>query len=129
MNTVQIARIVVGFSWIYHGIFPKLLHVAPLELAMTNSIGFSDEISYFITKLAGVSETLFGLLFIAYYRVKAILYLNIAGLAMLLLFVIFRMPNLLIEAFNPVTTNIPLIALSFIILKKVNEQQKNSTQH
>lgn len=115
---------VVGLSWIYHGIFPKLVHVAPLELAMTSSIGFSDEISYLITKFAGVSETIFGLVFIAYYRVRSIIYLNIAGLTMLLLFVMLNMPKLLIEAFNPITTNIPLIALSFIILNCINDQKE-----
>ena len=116
---------VVGLSWIYHGIFPKLIHVAPLELAMTASIGFSDELSYLITKVAGVSEVIFGLLFITLYKSKSIIYLNIIGLALLLMFVIIQMPNLLIEAFNPVTTNIPIIALSFILLGGINEQSEN----
>lgn len=120
---MQIARIVIGLSWIYHGIFPKLVYVAPLELAMTGSIGFSDEMSYLITKVAGVSETLFGLIFIAFYRVKSVVYLNIFGLVMLLIFVVFNMPSLLIEAFNPVTTNIPIIALSFVILNDINNKK------
>ncbi len=123
---MQIARIVVGLSWIYHGLFPKLVHVAPIELAMTASIGFSDELSYFITKAAGVSEIIFGLVFITFYKIKSIIYLNITGLALLLMFVIIQMPNLLIEAFNPVTTNIPIIALSFILLSGINEQDENA---
>ncbi|WP_444944597.1 DoxX-like family protein [Microbulbifer sp. ZKSA006] len=121
MNSIQIARITIGFSWIYHGIFPKLIHVAPLELAMTSTVGFSVEASYLITKAAGILEVIFGLLFLVFYRMKSIVYLNIAGLTMLLLFVMLQMPSLLVEAFNPVTTNLPLIALSFTLLNRADE--------
>jgi hypothetical protein len=63
VSSEQIARFIVGFSWLYHGIFPKLIHIAPLEKAMTASLGFSEEISYLITKFAGVGELIFGLIF------------------------------------------------------------------
>ena len=89
---------------------------------MTASLGFSNELSYVITKSAGVGEVLFGLLFFVLYRSKVIILLNIIGLAGLLFFVALLQPQLLIEAFNPVTTNIALIAFSFILL---NENNKN----
>ncbi len=123
MESLQIARAVVGLSWIYHGIFPKLLQVAPMESAMNISFGFSDEMSYLVTKTAGVAEVIFGLVFIALYRVKSVVYLNIVGLSILLLLVAVKMPSLLIDAFNPVTTNISLIALSLVIL---NDQKKRA---
>lgn len=117
MSPIQIARYVISFTWLYHGIFPKLVHIAPLEKLMTGSIGFSDEVSYFITKSAGVGEVVFGLLIFIFYRYKPLVILNIVGLVGLLLFVAVLQPHLLIEAFNPVTTNIMLIALSFILLQ------------
>ncbi|MBQ4891084.1 DoxX-like family protein [Shewanella sp. MMG014] len=123
MSSDQIARYIIGFSWLYHGIFPKLLHIAPLEKAMTASLGFSDEISYFITKAAGIGELIFGLIFIIFYKKRTVVMLNIAGLIGLLFFVAVLQPQLLVGAFNPVTTNIPLIGLSFILLGKLQTRQ------
>jgi len=123
VSSEQISRYIIGFSWLYHGIFPKLLHIAPLEKAMTASLGFSDEISYLITKSAGLGELIFGLIFIIFYKNRTVVMLNIAGLIGLLLFVAVLQPQLLLGAFNPVTTNIPLIGLSFILLGKLQTRQ------
>lgn len=122
MSSIQIARYFITFSWLYHGIFPKLVHVAPLEKVITASLGFSDELSYFVTKSAGVAEVIFGLVFFVLYRNQTIVLLNIAALTGLLFFVALFQPLLLIEAFNPVTTNLALIAFSFILL---NETKRN----
>ncbi|NQZ90684.1 MAG: hypothetical protein HRT54_24260 [Colwellia sp.] len=127
MSSIQIARLIISFSWLYHGIFPKLVHIAPLEKLMTSSLGLSNELSYFVTKSAGVGEVIFGLLFFGLYRSKVIVLLNIIGLTCLLFFVALMQPQLLIEAFNPVTTNIALIGFSFIILHELkNETHKNN---
>ncbi len=124
MSSEQIARFIIGLSWLYHGIFPKLMHVAPLEKAMTGSLGFSEEISYLITKFAGVSEVIFGLVFIVLYKNPIVVWLNIIGLTGLLCFVAIQQPQLLVGAFNPVTTNIPLIGLSFILLRCIQPRNK-----
>ena len=47
--------------------------------------------------------------------------LNILALMGLLLAVVVMQPQLLIEAFNPVTTNLPLIGLSVIWLKEIKQ--------
>ena len=114
--SIQIARFTIGISWLYHGIFPKLFHIAPLECAMTASIGLSDKWSYFVTKSAGVGEIIFGVIFLILYQSRTVVMANIIALSGLLIFVALSRPDLLIEAFNPVTTNIPLIALSSILL-------------
>lgn len=118
MQITQLARYVIGLTWIYHGIFPKLLQIAPLEQAMTGSLGFSDEITYLLVKTAGVAELIFGLVFIRYYREKTVLLLNIIGLTGLLLFAAIMAPFVLLEAFNPITTNVPLIVLGYYLLKE-----------
>jgi len=125
LSSLQIARFIISFSWLYHGIFPKLVHIAPLEKLMTDSIGLSNELSYLVTKSAGVGEIVFGLLFFVYYRNKVIILLNIIGLVALLGFVALMQPEVLIEAFNPVTTNIALIAFSFILLVELKNELKN----
>lgn len=122
MSSIQIARYIVSFSWLYHGIFPKLVHIAPLEKLMTASIGLSDELSYFVTKSAGIGEVIFGIVIFIFYKNKAIILLNVAGLIGLLVFVGILQPQLLIEAFNPVTTNITIIGLSLVLL---NEDASN----
>jgi len=124
LSSIQIARFIISFSWLYHGIFPKLLHIAPLEKAMTASIGLSNDLSYLVTKSAGVGEVIFGILFFIYYRNKSIVLLNIISLTGLLGFVALMQPHVLVEAFNPVTTNIALIGFSFILLLEIKSEIK-----
>lgn len=83
---------------------------------MTASLGFSEDMSYYITKSAGVGELLFGLLLFFFYRSKPLVILNILALIGLLLFVAVMQPQLLFEAFNPVTTNLGIIGLSMVLL-------------
>jgi len=100
------------------------MHIAPLEKLMTASMGFSEEMSYVITKSAGIGEVIFGVLLFIFYRHRALIVMNILGLLGLLLFVALFQPQLLVEAFNPVTTNLTLIGLSFILL-----QQSKASEH
>lgn len=88
---------------------------------MTASLGFSNEVSDFVTQAAGVGEVIFGITLFVFYRSKHVIILNIIGLSALLLFVAVLQPQLLIEAFNPVTTNIPLIGLSLVLLNNFKE--------
>ena len=125
MSSIQIARFIISFSWLYHGIFPKLIHIAPLEKVMTASLGLSNELSYLVTKSAGVGEVIFGLLFFVLYRNKVMVLLNVIGLTGLLAFVALMQPQLLIEAFNPVTTNIALFGFSLILLLELKSESKN----
>lgn len=126
MLATQLARYMISFSWLYHGFFPKLFHVAPLEKIMTANFGFAEDISLRITQTAGVAEILFGIVFFIFYQVRAVVLLNIMTLTGLLLFVAVLQPDLLIEAFNPVTTNLPLTALSIVLLQ---QQANSNNQH
>jgi len=96
---------------------------------MTASIGLSNELSYLVTKSAGVGEVIFGVLFFIFYRNKAIVLLNIIGLSGLLCFVAILQPQLLIEAFNPVTTNIALIGFSLILLVELKDELKKEIKN
>ena len=107
----------------YHGFFPKLYAIAPLERQLTATMGFSTQVSDLITRVAGVSEIVFGLLLIAFYKTKAIHFLNILALLSLLLYVGLMMPSLLIEAFNPITTNLTMMALSVVIIVSIRSTE------
>lgn len=126
MSNVQIARFIVSFSWIYHGVFPKLVHIAPLEKQLTASLGFSEQVSNLITQGAGIGELLFGIVIFIFYRSKPVVVLNIAALLGLLLSVAVLQPPLLIEAFNPVTTNIAIIGLSLVLLNGIDANDKST---
>ena len=124
MNSIQVSRFIVSFAWIYHGLFPKLVWVAPVEKAMTASLGLSEDTSYWITKFAGISEIILGVCIFIYYRNKHLILANILFLASLFIFVAISMPVLLIEAFNPVTTNLALIGLSCVLIQQSDEQSE-----
>lgn len=126
MNMIQFARYVIGLTWIYHGLFPKLLQIAPLEQAMTGSLALSEEITYLLIKIAGVGEILFGVIFIWLYRIRIVQLLNLAGLVGLLVFAAVMTPYILLEAFNPITTNVPLIVLGYFLLQQTSlDHEKN----
>lgn len=115
MFSVEVARYIIAFSWIYHGLAPKLIKISPLEQLMSSSLGWGEEATYLFIKAAGVGAVMWGLIFFVLYKVRGIIALNIVALLGLLLAVVTLQPQLLIEAFNPVTTNVPLIALSIIV--------------
>ena len=122
---VQVTRWAIGLSWIYHGLFPKLINIAPIEQHLANQVGLSVELTFLLIKFAGVVDITFGLIFLIFYKVRTIIYLNILGLVLLLLMVAILDYNYLFEAFNPVTTNIPLIILSLFLLTEFHPNSKN----
>jgi hypothetical protein len=115
VSSIQLARYILSFIWVYHGVFPKLLTIAPIEQQLIATLNFSTEHSYLITKFAGVFEIIFGIILFVLYKNKTILLLNISVLVMLCVFVAIQLPSLLIEAFNPITTNLSLVGLSYIL--------------
>lgn len=120
VSVLQLCRFTIGLVWIYHGLVPKLIHVAPLELMMTSTMGFSTEISLLTTRIAGVSEMAFGCCLIIFYRQRWLIKLNILALLGLLGFVMLNVPVVLLEAFNPLTTNLPVVVLSLILLHQLD---------
>lgn len=124
MNFIQIARYILGLSWIYQGFFPKIYHVASLELAMTSRLGLSHEHTLLLIRATGIMEILFGLCLILFYKKAFWQKLNILALLGLLFVAVFMIPGILFDAFNPVTTNLPLIALGFYLLKKIPLQKQ-----
>ena len=118
LSTTQFSRITIGLVWIYHGVFPKLYHVAPMELSITSSLGLSLDQTLLLIKVAGIGEIVFGFAILLFYRIRFILFANIVGLIGLVLLVAVYTPAYLTEAFNPVTTNLPVVVLSLILLQE-----------
>ncbi len=125
MNAVFISRIIVALSWVFHGLVPKIIYIAPLEYEMTSRLGLSEGITVLLIKFAGTCEIIFGLVFWQFYKHKLVVGSSIAGLLFLIIAVGVLTPHLLFEAFNPITTNIPLIGLSLILWTNCNTKNKN----
>lgn len=115
------SRIGIGFLYIYHGLVPKILWLSPVEIELVrlSGSGISAEIA---SPMAGTLEILLGLLIIFLRHAIWPVYIAGLSLAILLLYTAFLMPALLIEAFNPVSTNILGLVLCYIT---INSQTNN----
>lgn len=111
-----IARVAVASIWLYHGVVPKLLHRDAAELDMLHAAGFSATRAPSICTAMGVAETLFGLALLFFWRSHLLLWLTLAAMPLALLAVAIQSPAYLAAAFNPVSLNLAVFALSLIAL-------------
>lgn len=114
---VWVSRVALAFVWIYQGIVPKLVCQSPVELELLAHLG---PLYGFLCSVMGYGEILFGLLLLlSPWRWPFLV--NIAAMLGLFVFVSMTEPQLHFEAFNPVTLNVTVIALSinaFISMRK-----------
>lgn len=109
-----IARATVAFTWFYHGLFPKLLHHDPMELDLVSRIGTPASGLVAAVTVAGCAEMFFALLLLALWRHKWPLWLTLILMLLGIPVVAISAPAYLSAAFNPVTLNLGLAALSAI---------------
>lgn len=109
------SRIGIGFLYIYHGLVPKILWLSPIEkeLVQLSGSGIPAEIA---SPIAGSFEIILGLLIIFLRNTIWPVYIAAISLVILLLYTAFLMPALLVEAFNPVSTNILGLVLCYITI-------------
>ena len=118
MSTYAICRLAIAFVWLYHGLVPKLLGPHEDELAMNLSLGLSLESATQLSIAAGAFEVVFGVVVLVLWRHRWPLHFTAASMVGLLLFVAVLSPGLLAGAFNPVTTNLCVLALAMVALKE-----------
>ncbi len=111
-----LARIAIAFVWIYHGLVPKLISRHRDELEMMSQSGFPSDMLSNVVLLAGVVEILFGALLLIRWRDRNLLWATIVLMLAALAGVALNSPGYLVAAFNPVTLNLSMIALSIIAL-------------
>lgn len=112
--TVQICRWTLAFIWIYQGIVPKWLGPHPDELAINMAVGATLEQAVLISRIGGTLEVLMGVAIFSLYRWPLVY--AASGLAILVLHVglVLVAPAFLVGAFNAVTINAAILALSLI---------------
>tara|TARA_R110000868_G_scaffold41077_1_gene140793 strand:+ start:14420 stop:14827 length:408 start_codon:yes stop_codon:yes gene_type:complete len=111
-----LCRLGLGFLFIYHGLLPKILFLSPIEISLVEASGAGVPANI-ASPLAGVLEIVLGLLIALRLGGKPPVYLAAFALITLLIYVALLSPALLVEAFNPVTTNLLGLLLCFLILR------------
>lgn len=105
-----VSRLALAFVWLYQGAVPKLVCQSSVELGLLSHLG---PLYGFMCSVMGYGEMAFGL-FLLVTPWRWPFFLNIAAMLSLLGFVALHESYLLMEAFNPVTLNVTMIALSVI---------------
>lgn len=115
MTSAAIARLALGLVFLYHGLVPKLLFLSPDEVRMIEAHGWPLSTQR-IADVAGAAEIVLALAILLLRRSRWPLWLAAAALLGLLVDVALFAPELLLGAFNPVSTNVAALALCAIAL-------------
>ncbi|MCW8128384.1 DoxX-like family protein [Microbulbifer halophilus] len=109
-----VCRGTIAFIWFYHGLVPKLLYLHEDELAMSMATGLSRAVAEQLAIIGGALEIGMSVVLLLFWRQRWPLLLTAVVMFGLLAFVAMFQPVLLGAAFNPVTTNIAVMALSVV---------------
>lgn len=112
----SVARSVLGFVWLYHGLVPKLIRHDAIELDLLSKAGVPISRLSLATSVAGWAEIGFGLLLIILWRRRWPLWLTVALMIAGIPEVAISAPAYLGAAFNPFTLNLAIAALAVIAL-------------
>lgn len=103
-----VSRVAIAFIWIWHGLVPKILFHHIDEQTMLAQAGLSTH----VLPLIGAVEIIFGLFVLATWNRRSVFLLNILFMLFALAAVAVHSPAYLSAAFNPVTLNLEVVALS-----------------
>tara|TARA_B100002003_G_C13952295_1_gene461651 strand:- start:117 stop:506 length:390 start_codon:yes stop_codon:yes gene_type:complete len=109
-------RWMLALVFIYHGLVPKLLFLSPVEVQMVEAAGLGLD-ARVVSPLAGLAEVVLGLVILFGWLGRWPVLAAGLGLVGLLAYVAVFTPMLLIEAFNPVSTNLPALLLCVLIFR------------
>lgn len=121
-----VCRGAIAFVWFYHGLIPKLLYLHEDELAMNMAIGLSHAGAARMATIGGALEIVMAIVVLVFWRQRWPLLLTASAMVGLLAFVILVQPGLLGAAFNPVTTNVTVLALSVVGLHLQRLEERES---
>ncbi|HLY25650.1 MAG TPA: DoxX-like family protein [Aggregatilineales bacterium] len=122
-----LARIVVGFIWLYHGLLPKLLFLSKDEMALLMNTGLRPDAALMIVRIVGIAEIVLGLATLLGWRWRWPLLVSLGLLGVATVGVIVTSPAYAVAAFNPVTLNLATMALAVIAL--ISDRDLPSARH
>lgn len=109
-----LARLALALVFLWHGLVSKILWLSPDEVAMIRAHGLPDHALFapeVVARLGGIAEVLLGLALLTIRRQRWPLLVAAAALLGLLLDVALLSPHLLLQAFNPLSTNLAALSL------------------
>lgn len=109
-----LSRVGLAFLFFYHGLFPKILWLSPLESHLVELHGV-DAPNIPLSQVAGVLEIGLAFLILIFRNTLFPVYIAALALILLLIDVAIVMPSLLVEAFNPVSTNLMGLLLCYLV--------------
>jgi uncharacterized membrane protein YphA (DoxX/SURF4 family) len=109
-----ISRISVALIWIYHGLVPKLLFRNRDEATILLAGGLAPEYLTTAFWVIGLAEIALGLALLVAWNARILLILTVVLMIAALISVAAQTPAYIVGAFNPVTLNFGVIALSII---------------
>jgi hypothetical protein len=104
------ARATIAAIWVWHGLVPKLMCHSPDELAMLAQAGLPVSLLPWV----GGLEIAIGVLFLWAWHWRGAFVANGVMMLLALVAVAINSPEYLKAAFNPVTLNVAMIALSAV---------------
>jgi len=103
-----VARLSIAAIWIWHGLVPKLLYPQIDERTMAAQAGLPPELLPWV----GILEILLGALILYGWHWRSIFLVNLVLMVLATFAVAISSPVYLKAAFNPITLNLAVIALS-----------------
>lgn len=111
----RVARLCLGFIWIYLGLVPKLLTQVPLEQAVVKGTGLYLLSPDVTIRAIGVFEIGLGLWLVSGFREKLACVVTSGFLAILMVLAVIEDPMLLAGPFGGMAKNSALLVLAWIV--------------
>jgi uncharacterized membrane protein YphA (DoxX/SURF4 family) len=111
-----VARGAVAFTWFYHGLVPKLIRHDRIEGDLLSRAGIPASRILSAVNLAGWVEILFAVILIILWRRSWPLWFTMIAMLIGIPIVALTAPDYATAAFNPVTLNLLLAALSLVAI-------------
>ena len=116
-----IGRLGLAFVFFYHGLIPKILWLSPVETQIVLAHEFNVS-AHLISITGGILEILLAITIILYRHSLVPIYLAGILLIALLIDITLVIPELLTEAFNPVSINLACLTLCYLVFLSQEKQ-------
>jgi uncharacterized membrane protein YphA (DoxX/SURF4 family) len=111
-----LARLTLGFLWVYQGVVPKLVWTNPLEQRIVLESGLFVGSPALTMQAIGVFETILGLWLLSGYRARWAAGVTSAFLLTLSVVVVIIEPALWSGPFGGIIKNLALFTLAWIVI-------------
>ena len=111
----RVARLCLGFIWIYLGLVPKLLTQVPLEQEVVRRTGLYLSSPELTIRMIGVFEILLGLWLMSGFREKLACAMTSGFLLVLMVLAVIQEPMLLAGPFGGMVKNLALLVLAWMV--------------